>query len=80
MNNWYAVDRLGAAHRADLAHEAAQARLAVSARRGEATVGDRKTSRLPRAARGAVIRESVMRILKRAGHPTAEVYELPIKV
>jgi len=55
VNNWYAVDRLGAAHRADLADEAARASLANSDRRGEATVGDRKVSRLPRAARGAVI-------------------------
>jgi hypothetical protein len=55
VNNWYAIDRLAAAHRADLAHEAAQARLAASAKRGEATVGDRKMSRVGRVARGALI-------------------------
>ena len=55
MNHWYALDQLGAAHRADLVHEAARSSLAVAARRGEDPVGDRKGSRLQRAARGAVI-------------------------
>ena len=55
MNSWYAVDQLGAAHRADLAREAAPATLADSARRGEAEVSARNMSWLPRTARAAVI-------------------------
>ncbi len=55
MNNRYAVESLGTAHRADLQREAAQARLAVSARRGDATGGARTMSRLPRAVRGALV-------------------------
>ena len=66
MNNWYALDRLGAAHRADLAREAAGNSLVASARRDEATLGDRKMSRLPRAARGAVIAQRMTRLMIRS--------------
>ena len=50
MNSWYAIDRLAAAHRADLAHEAARASLAVSGRRDGGGAWARTTSRLPRVS------------------------------
>jgi hypothetical protein len=81
VNNWYAVDRLGAAHRADLVHEAAGASLAVSARRGEATVRVRTMSRLRRAARGAVIALGLALVVAApaaAARPTRTVYELSL--
>ena len=55
MNSWYAIERLAAAHRADLADEAARSSLAAPARRDEPTPGDRTVSRLPRIARRAVV-------------------------
>jgi hypothetical protein len=53
MNNWDAIERLAATHRADLAAEAARDRLAVPATRGDAPAGDRAMPRLPRLARAA---------------------------
>jgi hypothetical protein len=53
MNNWDAIDRLAATHRADLVAEAARDRLAVPATRGEERAVDRTMPRLPRLARAA---------------------------
>ena len=79
MNTWYALDRLGAAHRADLADEAARSNLAASGRPGEAMVGDRKMSRLTRSARGAVIALVLALVVAApaaAATPTRTVYDL----
>jgi hypothetical protein len=81
VNNRYAVHGLRAANRAELAHAAARASLAVSGKRDEATVGVRKMSRLPRAARGAVIAlvlAAVWAAPAVAARPTRTIYQLAL--
>ena len=78
MDNWYAVDRLGAAHRADLEDEAARVSLAVSAKQGGATAGNRTWSWLPRAAHGAVIALALALLCAApaaAAGPTRTIYQ-----
>ena len=67
------ADQLKAAHEADLAIEKDEA--SISSAPGSTPMPARSS-----ASRPDPRANSIMRIHERAGHPTAEVYELPIEV